>query len=122
MFVVILRTFTNAFVILTLTGGGVAIFYAVQFSSSQQLMLVGHVVPFSRHPKLKASRSPPLVCDHCMFCVSLMQEVLPFDLGALLSPAVIFVLNVALPFIYDFIARYEKYKTQSGAIKMTLLR
>lgn len=47
---------------------------------------------------------------------------MPFDLGALLSPAVIFVLNVILPLIYDFIARYERYKTQSGAIKITLFR
>ena len=38
--VIAIRALTNAFVLLTLFAGGVAIFFAVQFSSSQQFMLV----------------------------------------------------------------------------------
>lgn len=110
---VVLRICTNSFVLLTLVGGGVAIFYAVQFSSSQQLMPVGHV---ARRQRARV---------HLLYatsCPATLQAGVPFDLGALLSPAVIFVLNVSLPLIYDFIARYERYKTQSGAIKITLFR
>ena len=60
---VVLRICTNTFVLLTLVGGGVAIFYAVQFSSSQQLMPVGHVTRRAR------GSCSPLLC-YLMSCPS----------------------------------------------------
>ena len=44
------------------------------------------------------------------------------QLEGFLSPVVITTLNIVLPFLFSFLARYERFKTQSGEIKMTLLR
>ena len=35
---------------------------------------------------------------------------------------VVSALNIVLPFLFDILARFEKFKTRSGEIKMTLLR
>jgi len=43
-------------------------------------------------------------------------------LEGLVTPAVITALNIFLPFLFSFLARIERFKTQSGEIKMTLLR
>ena len=39
-----------------------------------------------------------------------------------MTPVVITTLNLILPFLFSFLARFERFKTQSGEIKMTLLR
>ena len=40
---VIIRILTNIFVLASLVAGGLAIFYAVQFSTSQQLKVVSRI-------------------------------------------------------------------------------
>ena len=37
-------------------------------------------------------------------------------------PVVISTLNIILPFLFEFLAQIEQFKTRSGEIKMTLLR
>jgi hypothetical protein len=49
-------------------------------------------------------------------------EGLSFDLRALISPVVISVLNYILPIVFQLVAKFEKYKTHSGEIKVTLFR
>ena len=43
-------------------------------------------------------------------------------LNGLVLPVVVSALNVILPFVFDILARFEKFRTRSGEIKMTLLR
>lgn len=40
----------------------------------------------------------------------------------LVLPLVITTFNIVLPFMFSFLARFEKFKTQGGEIKMTLIR
>eukprot|EP00731_Ephydatia_muelleri_P029443 Em0020g1087a len=42
--------------------------------------------------------------------------------NGLVVPVVVSALNIVLPFLFDILARFEKFKTRSGEIKMTLLR
>lgn len=43
-------------------------------------------------------------------------------LRGLVLPVVITVLNAILPFLFSFLARFERFKTLSGEIRMTILR
>ena len=43
-------------------------------------------------------------------------------LEGLVLPVVISTLNLVLPFLFSFLAKVERFKTQSGEIKMTLIR
>lgn len=84
--VIAIRIVTNLFTLLVLIGGGVAIFYAAQFSLTTQ------------------------------------SSISFISLEGLVSPVIITVFNLFLPFIFSFLAQFERFKTQSGEIKMTLFR
>ena len=49
------------------------------------------------------------------------QELQVLD-TSLLSATVIAILNIVLPFIFEFLPYFERYRKKNDAIKMTLFR
>ena len=58
------------------------------------------------------------ICD--LFFQSSSSSVIALE--GLVSPVIITAFNIILPFLFSFLAQFERFKTQSGEIKMTLFR
>lgn len=100
---------------IVLVGAGAAIFFSTQYSLENVSMII-----------ILCVSSLPAACIHMKMDAHIhthtQQSSDGLSLEGLVSPVVITTLNLVLPFFFGFLARFEKFKTQSGEIKMTLVR
>eukprot|EP00731_Ephydatia_muelleri_P025331 Em0017g414a len=95
--VILIRIVTNGIVILLLVGSGAAIIEATIYSWKQVFQLV-----------------------ICYF--SFLLVLLSTSSKGLLVPILVIFFIIALPIVFHIIGSFERYKSQSGHAKMTLIR
>ncbi len=103
---VLIRILTNTFTLVVLVGSGTVIYYVADYS----LEAVRMTICVSQYMLLSLPPSPPQLTSS-----SLSPE-------GLVLPIVITFFNSALPFMFSFLASFERFKTRGGEIKMTLAR